>query len=115
MLAEALANALSDFFMVNPSMIETRLIREAGITLSRIELKPQQMDLNDATCAEVTGTVKRVSFQWAWGKDDKKGTDWIKDVNLVLEGLCFQVQLSEHTGEKKEESRKRRAAARGSE
>jgi hypothetical protein len=91
LLAEALAGALSEYFLVDPSMIETRLTGAAGIDLVQIELNRQHIDLQGCRF-ELTGSVQRVGFHWTWGKD-AQGSDWIKDVSLVLTGLDFQARV----------------------
>jgi hypothetical protein len=89
-LAESIATALAEFFVVDPKLIETNLIQKAGITLNTVELKPQLISLNSRTTARITGSVKSVAFNWEWGQSKKEGgSDWIKDAKLTMSGLTF--------------------------
>jgi hypothetical protein len=92
-VAESLANALADFFVVDPTMVETNLIRNAGITLKHVQLKEMKLPIKNATCAAINGTVEQVSFSWSWG-GDTKGSDWVKDARLTIVGLNFAAKLS---------------------
>ena len=95
-LSRVLAQALSDYFVVNPDDVQTSLFQAAGVTLTSLALKPRQVRINEVTMATITGTVRSASFHWNWGRDSKRadGSSLIHDVQLVLEGLSFCVTLS---------------------
>lgn len=100
-LAESIATALADFFVVDQAAVETNLLRDAGIFLRNTKLKPQTIHLSSSSpyvTAHVEGVVQDVAFQWHWGKDsDEKGggSDWVKDVKLTISGLNFTAVLSQ--------------------
>jgi hypothetical protein len=100
-LAESIANALADFFVVDQAAMETNLLHDAGIVLRNTKLKPQRIHLSSSSpflTAHVEGVVQNVAFQWHWGKEsDEKGggSDWVKDVKLTISGLNFSAVLSQ--------------------
>ena len=93
-VAESLANALADFFIVDPSAIETKLIRNAGITLKDVRLKAIILPIHERLSAKINGSVQEVKFSWSWGRDDEGGSDWVKNVTLDIIGLHFVAKLS---------------------
>ena len=100
-LAESIATALADFFVVDQAAMETHLLRDAAIILHSTTLKPQVVHLSPHLTAHIEGVVEHVSFEWHWGKDSeekgKGGSDWVKDATLTLSGLNFTAVLSERT------------------
>lgn len=95
-LAEAIANALADYFVIDQKSMETKLLSDAGIKLHATQLKPQNGILvTPTTRASIRGLVQYVAFQWHWGKSQKEGgSDWVKDARLIISGLRFTVTLT---------------------
>jgi hypothetical protein len=93
-VAESLANALADFFVIDPTMVETNLLHNAGITLKHVLWKEQTWPIHHDNIityyATLRGSVENVRFSWSWG-----GSDWIKDARLTMIGVNFAVTLSE--------------------
>lgn len=98
-LAEAIAVALADFFVIDQEAMETNLLDNAGIVLHNTKLKPQEVHLSPSMSARIEGVVQSVAFQWHWGQDseEKGGSHWVKDVKLTIAGLNFTVELSDST------------------
>ena len=96
-LAETIAVALADFFVIDQEAMETNLLDNAGIVLRNTTLKPQVVHLSPHITAQIEGVVQSVAFQWHWGQDseEKGGSHWVKDVKLTIAGLNFTVILSE--------------------
>jgi hypothetical protein len=104
-LSSAIANALAEYFVVNPTNIESNLLSDAKITLNQVQLKPLSSILphnscGDATLISTTGYVDKVVFSWVWsvggGGGDKKTGEWIRDAVLVIEGAKFECSLEHH-------------------
>ena len=95
-LAEALAKALADFFVVDPVTMEANLIRDAGVKLHNTRLKTQVMQHSPFVTITIDGVVKYVAFQWQWGQSDKVegGSDWVKDAKLTISGLNFTAKFA---------------------
>lgn len=96
MLADAVSNALADYFVVDKQKMETKLLSNAAVKLHDTELKPRDnLVINATTRASIRGAVQHVSFEWHWGKSQKEGgSDWVKDARLSISGLRFTVTLS---------------------
>jgi hypothetical protein len=92
-VAESLAHALADFFVIDPTTVQTNLLHNAGITLNEVSLKEQKFNIHETTCATIHGGVQRVTFSWSWGGDGK-GSDWVKDAKLDIIGLSLVATLS---------------------
>ena len=92
-VAESLAHALADFFVIDPTTVQTNLLHNAGITLNEVSLKERIINIHETTCATIHGGVQRVTFSWSWGGDGK-GSDWVKDAKLDIIGLSLEVTLS---------------------
>lgn len=91
-LSHAIADALAEYFEVDPKAIESNLITNAKIVLRNAKLREQDIHSNQ-TVATVTGSVDEVSFTWKWTlpseSKTKNATDagWVKDAVLTIKGL----------------------------
>jgi hypothetical protein len=96
-IAEQIANALGEFFVVDQKAMETRLLSDAQIVLHDTKLKPQVVVVSKRLTATIDGIVGAVAFQWHWGHDTEHegGSDWVKDAKLTIGGLKFTAALSE--------------------
>ena len=120
-LSSAIANALAEYFLVDPTNIESNLLQNAKITLNRVDLKPQSStiplrnsdgdgDGDYTTVITTTGRVDKVVFSWAWsvgggGGDNKTSTgEWIRDAVLLIDGAKFECSLEHVDVEKAVES-----------
>ena len=100
-LSSAIANALSEFFVIDPNTdIESNLLQDAKIILRHVHLKPLQSYLNTDTAAADTteistsGCVDKVVFSWTWNVGGGGDTgEWIRDALLVIEGAKFDCCL----------------------
>lgn len=92
-VAESLAHALADFFVIDPTTVETNLLHHAGMTLKEIPLKEQSIQIHETTCVTINGGVQQVTFSWSWGGNGK-GSDWVKDAKLNIQGLSLVARLS---------------------
>eukprot|EP00978_Attheya_sp_CCMP212_P044576 scaffold314972_cov56-Attheya_sp.AAC.1 len=111
LLSEAIANALGEYFLIEPKDVETNLVSDAGVTLHHVQLKPiESLRINDKTQASIHGTVDSVAFHWQWGNDNVNDSNqkqknapingkssWVKNAQLSIEGLVFSATLSEAT------------------
>eukprot|EP00550_Attheya_septentrionalis_P003930 CAMPEP_0198287928 /NCGR_PEP_ID=MMETSP1449-20131203/6599_1 /TAXON_ID=420275 /ORGANISM="Attheya septentrionalis, Strain CCMP2084" /LENGTH=1009 /DNA_ID=CAMNT_0043985999 /DNA_START=63 /DNA_END=3092 /DNA_ORIENTATION=+ len=112
LLSEAIANALGEYFLIEPKDVETNLVSDAGVTLHHVQLKPiESLRINDKTQASIHGTVDSVAFHWQWGSDNNDNdsnqkqknapmngkSSWVKNAQLSIEGLVFSATLSEVT------------------
>lgn len=95
LIAEAIANALAEFFVIDQKTMEARLLNNAAIVLRDTKLKPVHCQISPRLAADITGVVEHVAFEWHWGNSDSGGSDWIKDSKLVIEGINCTVVLSE--------------------
>jgi len=107
-LAESIAAALADYFVIDPAAVETNLFRDAAVTLNDVQLKPVEnvpISNDKRTCASITGSVKAVAFQWKWGRgseDDSTGehkeggSSFVHSATLSIDGLDFCATLSEN-------------------
>lgn len=95
-MAEAISDALADYFVVDRKSMETKLLSDAGIKLHNTKLQPQDdLAVNPTTRASIRGDVQYVAFQWRWGKSQTEGgSDWVKDARLSISGLRFTITLS---------------------
>lgn len=101
-LSSAIANALAEYFIVNPSQIESNLLSDANITLHNVQLKSTVMTLTtinthggSKTVLITSGCVDKVTFSWKWSvsRDVSATAEWIKNAVLVIEGAKFVCRL----------------------
>jgi len=96
-LSESIAEALADYFVVDPKHISTNLVSDAGVTLRNVALKPlDAVRINAQAVVSVTGSVRSVAFHWKWGGDSEMegGSSFVKDAKLSIDGLDFTACLS---------------------
>ncbi len=95
-LAETIAHALADYFVVDEKSMESNLLSDAGIKLHGTQLQPQDgIEISPTTRASIRGLVQYVAFEWHWGKSQQEGgSDWVKDVRLSISGLRFTITLT---------------------
>src|SRR6056300_1306376 len=100
-LSSAIANALAEYFIVNPSQIESNLLSDANITLHNVQLKSTVTTLTainsygGSTVLTTSGCVDKVTFSWVWSvsRDVSATAEWIKNAVLVIEGVKFVCRL----------------------
>ena len=112
-LSSAIANALAEYFIVNPSQIESNLLSDANITLHNVQLKSTVTTLttintfggSTKTVLITSGCVDKVTFSWKWSvsRDVSATAEWIKNAVLVIEGAKFVCRL-EHRDAASEQS-----------
>jgi len=101
MLSSAIADALNEYFVVDPHEIQSNLLKDTKIVLRHVQLRESSMvrpNLNtfgNQTCVKTTGVVEEVIFSWSWNTSTTKGKNWIKDAVLTIKGAQFYVDLSE--------------------
>lgn len=98
MLSSSIATALSEYFEVDASAIESNLINDANITLRNVKLRQQitTIPLNSAGCTTTittNGTIEEVTFRWAWHMGGDVSGQWIKDAVLMIGKTKFHAQL----------------------
>ena len=67
-LAESIARVLSEHFVLDPTDIESSLLRDARIVLKNTQLRAKRYrsDVVPNTVVSVTGVVEEVVFSWRW-------------------------------------------------
>jgi hypothetical protein len=102
MLSSAIANALSEYFVVDANQMESNLLTDAHILLKHTSLKRQIIRLpsHPEVLAVITAVVDQVEFAWTWslgsgsiGKDQRQPDGWVQDSTLRIQGLKFQIEL----------------------
>lgn len=100
LLSSAIAEALSEFFVVGVDQIESDLLAGSKIILKDVRLKPQCPSIpknafGTATELHITGFVREVSLTWSWDLFPRDKQAWVKDAALKLKGCRFKVKLSQ--------------------
>lgn len=101
-LASAIATALGEYFVVDASNIESKLLHDAKIKLEDLELRPIHFSLpNTIYFVTLTGSVKKVVLTWAWGKSHTLfgggSSDWVQDAALEICGIAICAKIIEET------------------
>ena len=112
-LAESIASALGEYFVIDPTKIETSLLQNACIRLSNVELQPisnrpiypltstsssssteDDKDDDYVVVMDISGTVKIANFYWNWGSSHKEGgSKFVNSAKLELSGSEFCISL----------------------
>ena len=105
LLAEAISNALAEYFVIDPAQIETHLVHDAGLTLRHVQLRRRTVDAAPKLACHVDGVVASVAFTWKWGSGtaENGGSAWVNSAELKIEGLQFTARLEETTSQTVEE------------
>mmetsp|Transcript_9824 Transcript_9824/g.17850 ORF Transcript_9824/g.17850 Transcript_9824/m.17850 type:complete len:894 (-) Transcript_9824:48-2729(-) len=96
-LSSAIANALGEYFVVDPQTIESNLLKDAKIVLRHVKLKEKvtHIPINSAgksTCITITGHVDEVSYTWSWSVG-RREVMWVNDAVLTIVGAKFQAKF----------------------
>jgi hypothetical protein len=93
-LSESIAEALATYFVIEPSQVETNLLKDAGVTLRDVKLQPITQRINPHTSVDINGTVREAAFHWNWGSSQKDGgSSLVNSAKLTLSGLDFRAFL----------------------
>jgi len=100
LLSSSIATALSDYFVVDVTQIESNLLNDTKIVLQDVTLKPQLSSIPTNTFGTqtnicVTGCVQEVSFTWSWEAMNSESESWVKDAVLKITGCTFKATLTE--------------------
>mmetsp|Transcript_26910 Transcript_26910/g.56114 ORF Transcript_26910/g.56114 Transcript_26910/m.56114 type:complete len:772 (-) Transcript_26910:508-2823(-) len=96
-LSSAIANALGEYFVVDPQTIESNLLKDAKIVLRHVKLKEKvtRIPINStgkSTCITISGHVDEVSFTWSWSVG-RREVMWVNDAMLTIVGANFQAKF----------------------
>mmetsp|Transcript_16957 Transcript_16957/g.30462 ORF Transcript_16957/g.30462 Transcript_16957/m.30462 type:complete len:869 (+) Transcript_16957:238-2844(+) len=96
-LSSAIANALGEYFVVDPQTIESNLLKDAKIVLRHVKLKEKvtRIPINStgkSTCITISGHVDEVSFTWSWSVG-RREVMWVNDAMLTIVGAKFQAKF----------------------
>mmetsp|Transcript_26177 Transcript_26177/g.72212 ORF Transcript_26177/g.72212 Transcript_26177/m.72212 type:complete len:2075 (+) Transcript_26177:112-6336(+) len=93
-IASYLAKALGEFFLVDPTTVETQLAasRKAHILLPYVAIKPRLVEGESDNHIVITGNVEEIKFSWEWGDGNtgsSSGTasSFVRNVSLRICGL----------------------------
>mmetsp|Transcript_53308 Transcript_53308/g.129554 ORF Transcript_53308/g.129554 Transcript_53308/m.129554 type:complete len:1050 (+) Transcript_53308:160-3309(+) len=110
MLSSAIADALNEYFVVDPHEIQTNLLTDTKVVLRHVELRdsitprPNPNTFGNRTLVKTTGVVDEVVFTWSWNTSSRGGgKNWVKDAVLTIKGAQFYIDLSEVEIKKQEE------------
>ena len=106
-LAENIARALSDHFVLDPADIESSLLKDARVVLKNTQLRARRYrsDSVPNTVVSVNGVVEEVEFSWRWSfsggssaltnsaTGSSFGSGVVKDVVLTIRGVKAQIAL----------------------
>jgi hypothetical protein len=81
-LASAVARALGTFCELDESLVESRLLNKARITLKDLRLKPKVIRQTNDYTVELHGRIKSAVFKWRWA-----GSGLLKKCTFTLSGL----------------------------
>ena len=103
-LSSAIANALSEYFLVDSSTIESN-----KITFRNVKLKPQisWIPLNNtrnATKITTIGDIEEVSFHWEWNVGGDLSWQWVKNATLIINKTRCRAQLEHVQSEDRPQS-----------
>mmetsp|Transcript_53304 Transcript_53304/g.129506 ORF Transcript_53304/g.129506 Transcript_53304/m.129506 type:complete len:1054 (+) Transcript_53304:160-3321(+) len=121
MLSSAIADALNEYFVVDPHEIQSNLLKDTKIVLRHVQLRESSMvrpNLNtfgNQTCVKTTGVVEEVIFSWSWNTSTTKGKNWIKDAVLTIKGAQFYVDLSEKIQDEQQQQQQQQGNDEGGE
>ena len=109
-LSSAIANALSEYFVVDADAIESTLTGNANIILHNVKLKDKPAVIaipingdGKSTSVTLAGSVEAVEFSWTWSSWSSSTDDsWVKNAVLTISGAKFEARL-EHVDIVKEE------------
>jgi len=107
-LAESIARVLSEHFVLDPTDIESSLLKDARIVLKNTQLRAKRYrsDVVPNTVVSVTGVVEEVVFSWRWSfsggsssssaegsSSYASGKGMVQDVVLAIRGIKVQIVL----------------------
>eukprot|EP00529_Nitzschia_sp_RCC80_P007842 CAMPEP_0113466944 /NCGR_PEP_ID=MMETSP0014_2-20120614/14549_1 /TAXON_ID=2857 /ORGANISM="Nitzschia sp." /LENGTH=1332 /DNA_ID=CAMNT_0000359215 /DNA_START=71 /DNA_END=4070 /DNA_ORIENTATION=+ /assembly_acc=CAM_ASM_000159 len=84
-LAKILSDALSEFFVVDPSQIKSNLLSDTRIVLTNVQIRPQYYQQH----FKIGGVVDEIEFSWLWGGNEQ--TSWIRETMLSIRGVRVKV------------------------
>mmetsp|Transcript_29729 Transcript_29729/g.39557 ORF Transcript_29729/g.39557 Transcript_29729/m.39557 type:complete len:1275 (-) Transcript_29729:989-4813(-) len=84
-LVSYLSRSFADFFDVDPSTIETSLLKDARVALIQIQIKERRIGK-----LLVSGSVEKMEFSWVWNRQSL-----INDAKLAIEGVQVHVDVVE--------------------
>lgn len=111
-LSSAIANALSEYFVVDADAIESTLTGNANIILHNVKLKdkpaviaiPINGDGKSTAVTALTGSVETVEFAWTWSNWSSSTDDsWVNNAILTIKGAKFEARLEHVDINKKED------------
>jgi len=106
-LAENIARALSEHFVLDPADIESSLLTDARIVLKNTKLRPRRYRSDNVpqTVVSVNGIVEEVEFSWRWSfsggssatanstTGSSSGSGVVQDVVLAIRGIKTHIVL----------------------
>ena len=115
-LSSAIANALSEYFVVDADAIESTLTGNANIILHNVQLKDKPAVIaipingdKKSTSVTLAGSVEIVEFSWTWSSwssstdDQEHASSWVNNAVLTIKGPRFEAKL-EHMELNKEDT-----------
>ncbi len=96
LLAKSLARALSTFFDVDPTTVESNLLQDTRIILHYVKLKPLQVHRK----MTLVGCVQEIEFAWIWGGDER--TAIVRETRLTIRGARFRCILQQEQSDKED-------------